>query len=279
MIPNLSASQLQKLSQVGIKTLYELITFLPFGLEVMVPYGSSDNLFGQNIAKDSKVKELEIGYFLEAELVSIEQRQSSRSFSVLRVHNQEYGDLNLYFFGTSAYVMRDLVVGATYQFLLKKKGDFWSASKFVVASNEVIETHFVLGKASTKVYYLPKYHKTGILQSAFFRQVFSQLRSSNFLINLDGMFPQNDVLPIVIDLAHVHRPQSPQQFMATVELWNTFLAFLRLSLVKYLESQSEQILVDSTEVDLEFLKLLVGSLPYDLSDSQKSTTWQILEMV
>ncbi len=275
MIQGLSQSQIQKLSQAGIKTQYELITNLPFGVEVILPFGYSE---GQYISQN-----LEISFFLTAQLIQFENKKNNfKNYLLFQVKTKDGQMMNIFYFGQVSYVIKDLVVGQIYQFLLKKKGDdgkLWSSSKFVILNQHSSSNEFILGKAVDKVYFVPKYSKMGILQSPFFRQVHTQLQDSQYLIPLQDLVPSNSLVPMTIDLKMIHKPQSIDEFKLGLEIWQCFMAFLRLNLIKFLEQQQESKLVNKSEIDLIFLKKMVEELEYELSDSQKKATWEILNLI
>jgi RecG-like helicase len=284
----LSKSQIQNLKLVGINSLYELLIFLPFGLESLEPI---ENYFGQNqIANfgESQNAQTKTKYLFQGKLTTFTKNQSKsgQAYFYLTFQSNKR-TINPYYFASSPYAAKNLVIGNEFQMILTNSNSLWSIEK-IVESKPVTATSvspqnksvaFKLGQTEIRKYVLPKYSKIGFLTSPFFAQVFSQIPKQFFVLDLAGLVPTNPIINSKIDFWNIHHPESAAKYYTTNQQWIGLKVFLKLALIQFIEKNKEKRYAKSCNLDIDFLKNLSGNLPFELSLSQKNAIWSILNVV
>jgi RecG-like helicase len=280
----LSKSQIQNLKTVGINSVYGLLTFLPFSLENIQPI---ENFFGANYINtfgEIENKEIKTKYLMQAELVNYTRNQgkSGQAYFYL-CFNDGSRTINTYYFASSPYAAKNLIIGNQFQLILIYSNNLWSIEKIVesktTTSPQNQNTAFKLGEAEIQKYLVPKYSKAGFLQTGFFSQIFLQIPRQFYLLNLSGLVPENPIIPSSIDFWNIHHPDSMTAYHNTMQQWIGLRVFLKLALIKYIDVNKEKKYAKASSIDLDFIKNISSNLPFDLSNSQKTAIWSILSEV
>jgi RecG-like helicase len=265
MFPSeISKNQREKLESIGINSLYDLITLLPMDFVPILPFDK----FSNNPQPRTK-------YLFQAKLIDVERRQGSFKPYFYLTLQSETKRIQAYYFASSSWTMKSLEVGNEFQFLLIHSNGFWQVEKMVL-TKDFVSANFILGSAEMSEHLLCRYHKRGIFMSQFFEQVHSQLLSHHYLLNLEGLVPDNNLIPKVLNLNLLHHPRSILEYQQGVKDWVAFKVFLKISLVQYLETEKEQKMARAGVLDPQFLGSMISKLPFELSESQLQTTNEIL---
>lgn len=259
----LSPTRTKKLQEAGINSIYSLLTFFPRRLQYISPLTSSY----QDTSEDRQ-------YFFDGVLQKIEHRRGKRSFLVLYFS----GEFNFsgFYFVTSRYIHQKLKVGNHYQVLVNKKNNLWTIQKVEEYKNNPDEINFIVGRAIQKDYILPIYPKTGALKSSYYIAIHRQLPRQIYDINIEGLIPPNDLIDGTINLYNIHHPITLEEYRETRDQWTILNVFLKLSLMKYMNTKQKLTQTRAGTLDIDFLKDLSSSLPYTLSNSQKTVIWDIV---
>jgi RecG-like helicase len=260
----ISKNQQEKLATIGINSLYDLVTYLPMDFVSILPF--------RNFADQPQPK---LKYILDANLLSVEQRKGSFKTYFYLTLQSDNRRIQAYYFASSAWTLKSLEVGKEFQILLTQSNNFWQVEKMTLKKNLITE-NFCLGSAEIKPYLQCRYHKRGIFMSQFFEQIHSQLLPYHYLLNLDGLVPDNNLIPKALNLNLIHHPQSSYEYQQGMKEWVAFKVFLKISLVQYLESEKEQKMARAGVLDSEFLDSMISKLPFKLSSSQLRTTNEVL---
>lgn len=268
MINNLeerfTQKQISRLKSVGFSSIYDLVTYLPLGLNKVVPIEK----FSTNLDK--------VKYLADVVLVNIERRPKRRFLILDFEHTHK---LRCYFFSVANYTLKNLKIGTKYQVLLSYKNGFWTLEKFAVLAGEKTNK-FILGKAARQEYLDAYYSKSASLNSNYFKAMFKRLERSDFVLNLKGLVPKkSQFIPQIIDLYNVHFPSSCSSYNETVNQWLSLKVFLKISLMSYLDMIKDDKLATRSNLDLDYLKHIVSKVPFELSVSQKKSIWDILQDV
>jgi RecG-like helicase len=262
--PEISKNQVQKLESVGINSLYDLITFLPMDFVPILPFEE----FGNNPQPRTK-------YLFQGKLIEVDYRKGSFKPYYFLTLQSGYKIIQAYYFVSSSWTMKSLEVGKEFQFLLIQSNGFWQVEKMVLSKN-FESSNFALGSAKMSQHLLCRYHKRGIFMTQFFEQIHSQLLPHHYFLNLEGLVPDNNLIPNVLNLNLIHHPKSMSEYQQGMRDWVAFKVFLKISLVQYLESEKEQKMARAGVLDSDFLDSMISKLPFELSQSQLSTTNDIL---
>jgi RecG-like helicase len=253
-----SKSQVQNLSQVGYITLYQLITMTPLNLEVIEPFSGGG-------LSDPKTK-----YFWRANLISAEKKLSNRNPYWYLTFGAGGRTISCYYFANTSFSHKVLIPDTEFDLILKRNGDFWAIDKLKPATpNSLINTRTIQ----------PKYSKNGFLGTAYFEQIHKQIPKSLYNLNLQGLVPDNSIVPSVIDLSGIHHPTSFEHFNYTTKAWTAFNVFLKIALIKYLDSKREIKFARNSKTDFDFNKELLSSLPFELSPSQQKVIGDLLPLI
>ena len=164
---------------------------------------------------------------------------------------------------------------------MSKKGDFWTIEKLKIADNKISNSdqNNNESKPISKSKIQAKYSQRGILKSAFWEQIHRQIPPQAYILNLQNLVPINSIIPQSINLLGIHKPQEKQEYYNTLNQWTAYQVFLKMSLIRYLDNQKQSKIARSANLDIDFLKKLSGTLPFELSTSQKQTIWDILQEI
>jgi RecG-like helicase len=261
----LTKARADRLHSVGIQSIYSLLTFFPRKIQKVSKLTNSYSL-----TKNDEV------FFFTGTLTNIESRRGKRPFMLLTLK----GDFVFtgYFFSTVRYIYSKLKVGTMYQVLVSKNNNLWSISKIEEYIPNTNNHYFVLGKLNANSEYLvPIYPKVRSIGSAYFQAIHRQIPSSIYKINLKDLIPQNDIIPLEIDLSNIHHPTTLNNYKSNLNQLAAMNVFLKLSLIKYLNLENKITQTRAGELDKNFYNLLIKSLPYKLSSTQSKTINDILQ--
>lgn len=254
----------QKLSSIGLDTLYSVITYFPYTYISLLPFVYPFTS-GQR-------------YIVNGTILSVNPvfKGKKRYLKInLDITSKQ---LMCYMFSFSPYLLKALKQGQKIQCILVEKGGFWNIEKFAELK-DVIDSHFVLGKAKIDSYHLPKYPKNGEVTHQLLTKIHNKLPRNLYTIELSGLVPTNNLIPTKIDLSQIHHPKSIQQTKETKLQYTAFKSFLRMSLILKSEEKREKGFGKQSNIDETYLKTISTVLPYSLSMSQKNAIWEILQDV
>jgi RecG-like helicase len=268
----LSKSQITNLNLAGIHSLYSLLIFLPSSLENLEPFENFATSFGEEQVTKTK-------YLLQSKLTALIRNTGKTGQPYFYLSFQKNNQVvNCYYFASSPYAAKSLTIGSEFQLIMTNSNGLWSIEK-ITEYKGYTEPTFKLGQAEITKHLLPKYPKTGFLQSPFFAQVYLQIPRPFFKLNLAGLVPENPIIPSEIDFWNIHHPSSVTKYHQTMQQWIGLKVFLKLSLMKYIDANKEKKFAKASNIDIDFLKNLSSNLPFDLSNSQKTAIWSILDEV
>ena len=278
----LSKSQIEKLSQVGVRSLYDLIITMPLNLEQIESINSdnNDNNFELGNETDNKTK-----FEWKAKLVQIDQKQGKIKSYYLLKFNDNQKTISGFYFATASFVQKLLQIDTIYDLKMSKKGNFWTIEKLKIADNNISNSDQKNNESKTeskpisKSKIQAKYSQKGILKSAFWEQVHRQIPPQAYILNLQNLVPINSIIPQSINLLGIHKPQDKQEYYNILNQWTAYQVFLKMSLIRYLDRQKQSKVARSANLDIDFLKGLTNTLPFELSISQKQTIWDILQEI
>jgi RecG-like helicase len=260
--------QVNKLNSVGFYDLYSFITYLPFDIVKITPLV---NIYTTPIQGQT--------YLTSGRLKLITHRTGKQRFLVLDFEGDF--DLRCYLFSVASFTLKALQIGQNYQLLLTyNTSGFWSIEKFAPLKDTLSnQKNFILGQAESRDYLLPKYIKSGEMRNGDFHNLHRKLIPTDYLLNLDGLIPENSILPQILDLSGIHKPTSSENYRQTSQHWTALKVYLRLVLLRYIDEMNQETFALSGKLDLDFLKRLIAKLPFELSNSQKTVIWEILQEV
>jgi RecG-like helicase len=268
----LSKSQITNLELAGIRTLYSLLIFLPSSLENLEPFDNFSASFGEEQSAKTK-------YILQSKLIALVKNTGKTGQPYLYLSFQKNNQVvNCYYFASSPYAVKSLTIGSEFQIIISNSNGLWSVEK-IAEYKGFTEYTFKLGQAEIARHLLPKYPKTGFLQSPFFAQIYLQIPRPFFKLNLVGLVPGNAIIPSEIDFWNIHHPSSAIKYHQTLQQWIGLKVFLKLSLMKYIDVNKEKKFAKASNIDINFLKNISSNLPFELSNSQKTAIWSILDEV
>lgn len=262
----LTLEQSRKLNLAGFKSIYDIITYLPFDLQNIKPLKNTHTQPNSDTI-----------YLWSGKLVNITHRRGGQQFLVLDFEGTQ--PLKAYLFSIAKYTMASLILNKKYQLLLIYRKGFWSIDKFALQQENLISHPFILGKMNAKDYTLPKYSKIGPLHSGYFNQIHKRLKHQDYILNLKGLLPENDIIPESLDLSKIHYPHNLMEYEQTLHSWIALKVFLRMSLDKFVSLNSANKCARSGNLNIDFLKHLSSTLPFKLSPTQKTTIWDILQEI
>lgn len=251
-----------ELDTLGITNLYQLITYFPINLAEIKPL--------DNGPFSSKIK-----YIANLKLINFQLKKSNRPFFLLEFESG-FNNLTCYYFTTAKYVFNQLQIGQNYQVILSYKSPFWNVDRLAVLQ-DFVSDKFILGKAELKPWLLPVYQRILGFTSNKFITLHQRLDTSDYQLNLTGLIPENKLIPNSLSLAGIHRPQSIHHFLETKKQYLIFRVFLQEISFRFIDQNQQQKLALAGTLEPDFLKNLTELIPYDLTNSQKTTIWDILQ--
>ncbi len=258
-------AQIKRLFDVGIDSLYKLVTSIPIGYYNIIPLSK----FKRDCYKTR--------YIVNADLLDIAFRRGSRSYYILKFRSKEDESItNAYLFATSAFISKVLKVGKEYQFLLDYRNNFWNIEKFALLKGYLTD-NFIIGSAKISKHIDTYYSQQKSLSSQYLKSIFRRLKYEDFILNLKGLVPSNHKsLQDVINLHNIHFPISTTAYNSTLQDYNKFRLFLHLMVVKQADSYLKDEKALPIDFDGVYLKEVVDNLPFVLSDTQYKTVENIL---
>jgi RecG-like helicase len=263
LFDRMSVDQAHKLESVGIRTIYDLIVYFPYKLDKIIPL------------EDFKQHPYHVLFLAHAQLVTVRRKPGKQPILILELETK-IGLITAYVFSVATFTLASLTIGTEYQFIMSQKNGFWSVEKFAQLSKKE-SIYFHLGRSPVRSYIIPRYSKIGPLQSSFFETVHRQLKPSDYILNINGLVPDQSIIPQLIDMSRIHHPSSHDEYDITYRDFLALKVFLRLTLMRYNEYISKKEYARPTELDKEYLQQVTKKLPYSLSQSQKIAIWDILQ--
>jgi len=274
-------NQIDKLSKIGITTPFQFVTCFPNSVQKILPFSSFKPQFLPN-PQDR--------FLHTAVLHQIERRSGRRPFFILHFLDPQTRQMvRAYLFTIASYTAKQLIIGSTYQVLLAFRNNFLNVEKYALYqqndqsgyNQNHNQNYFLLGKINpNSSAILPVYSQVGFLNSNYFLSLHKRLKPEDYLLDLRGLVEKGqDFFPEILDTAGIHRPKNLQDFEKNLRYWISFKVYLRLQLMNYLNAQSKLHLAKTGTFLLSDLVKMVNSLPFTLSPSQKTTTWDLIQQV
>lgn len=257
-------NQIKKLKTAGINSLYEFVTFLPYNYYRVLPMGE----FSRGLDN--------VKYLTNATLTDYSYGRGRRYLTL--EFSSDY-NFRCYFFASANYITKTLKKGSQYQLLLTFKNNFWVLQKFSQLKDNVIESNILnLGTAKIKNYLDVVYSQSGGINGNYIKSLHKRLQPADYLLSFVGLVPQEtDLIPQHIDLKKIHFPQNVEQFIQTNKDWLSVKVFLKLALIKYANSKTEQKIGRAATIDSNYLKQISSLTGFELSKSQQEVVWDILQ--
>lgn len=257
-------NQISKLQKIGVNSLYDFITIMPLGFYQILPMQQFS--FGQERTK----------YITNAILRKIEIRKKNRRYLVLHFEGQT--SFQCYLFSVAKFTLTTLKEGQRYQLLLAHKNNFWVLEKYAALKNQINnDGALVLGSSQLGSYIDTYYSKFGVLHGNYFKTLHKRLKPEDYLLNLSGLVPDNEVISNHINLFNVHHPESLNTYKKTKNEWISFQLFLKIVLKYYVNERRAEKFAKPTTINSNYLDYLFGKLSFELSKTQKETIFGILE--
>lgn len=250
------------IATIGITNLYQFITYFPTNLNSLKVFNPTQI--------DPKIK-----YIANVKLLNFELRKSSKPFFLFEF-SSEFGNFKAYFFTTAKYIFSQLTINQSYQVILSYKAPFWNVERLAILQPLTVDK-FILGKAKIQDWLLPNYPRINGFTSNRFIQLHQKLNPANYDLDLSGLIPNNDLIPQKLSLYQVHHPSSNTEFLEAKKQYLIFKVFLQELTFRYIYTNQKQKLAFAGSLETDFLKQLSTLIPYQLTQSQKTTTWEILQ--
>lgn len=247
--PKLTKGQNQKLTEAGFKLLFDLVTYFPCKLLKVAPYGDYDN------------SELN---FAVATLNSFKIEYRKRKFIVIdwEINGRI---IKTYLFKFANYLPKQLEEGQQYLIYIVNNNGFVNLDKFTKITDN--NQHII----PTSKHLLPVYSKMGILNNTFFTNCFARLSKEDFVLDLNGLFQENALIPSILDLSRIHRPKSIEEYQKTQKQWLATRVYLNIILNKYYTETRTKLLARVVKPNNILLKKLKNNLEFELTESQERT--------
>ena len=257
-----TAKQQKDLIDNGFAGLYKIITYFPYSLKYITPFQQPE-----------QHKEFETYMLYEDVLNSCVKRTSQRPYWLLTWQS----GLKTYYFNTASYTRSILQNGERFQCLIKKSGGFATVFRLQKKHQTILQDRFVLGKADTATsYFIPKYSKTGALDSARWQTLHNRIQRNEYVLDLRGMVPKDLGIPETFDTWAIHHPFSLEKFQESLQIWKSFQVFLYMA-TYYSWAKKHQKHAPSTKLDQKWLNGITSTLPYDLSPTQSDAISSVLQ--
>ena len=260
--PKLTPSQNKLLLASGVKSLYQLVTYMPFRYDIIAPYGTQ--------LLDSE--DVKIKHFLHGTLVGVQTRyMGKRKYLVLTIES-EMRTVTGYMFTVARFTIKSLVVGQQYYFVLAKQGGYVVVEKSTKTN--------IMGLVEGQNTILPVYSKLGLANSAFLQGAYRRLDRSDMALDLRGLVSSNNkIIPETLDLIQVHRPQNIEIFWSTKKELLALSVYLKLVTKKYHEDHKVVMSAPAPSIVPELVSELKSNFPFDLSDTQNNAIDELVSRV
>ncbi len=212
--------------------------------------------------------------------MNIEFRKVGKGYFLIDLIGEMGERVQGYLFQSNSYIWAELKTGLKFQwiFQISTKGFLnilkWSSFKGVQSSS-----YFTLGSASAIPWLVPVYSKIGQLTSAKINSIHQKISPADYILNLEGLVPGNKYFSSRLDLSQIHKPSNQESFTLVSHQWIAFKLFLRMATYKQIKLNNQVLMAKKSSINLDTLKLINGSIPFELTLSQKNTVWNILKQV
>ncbi len=263
LIDTLTKSQKQKLVNSGFNSIYDVITHFPRSVRNIQPFATNFN------PKNSEV------YLFEGVLEKVEYRNGKKKFLELTFKTPLL--LKVYYFSVTNYTSKWLTPGSMFQGLVSYRKGFWSAIQLSKKKEQLQENGFVLGSAIVEPHLQVIYPEKKQLANSDFINIHQLLDSRFYVLNFQGLVPENDIFPMQFNLEKIHKPNSLSEYNQSYHTWLKFKVFLKLCVYNYYNQSQIEIPGKLIDLDLDYVKNVVKKLPFELTVSQKTAIWDILK--
>ncbi len=256
--------EITRLEGAGLNSLYSLITYFPFRLQTITPFTNSS-------------QDTNLHYLITASILNIEFRNSGKGYFLLSLMSENGQRIEGYLFQNQPYIKAELKLGLTFQWLVQisAKG-FLNIVKWSSFKGYQQNSFYVLGKAELKNWMVPVYQKIGVLTSAKINLSHQKLQEKDYTLNLQGLVPENPFFSLNLNLLQIHKPSSAENYYKTKQQWIAFKLFLKMATYKQIKLGNEVLMAKKSNMKLDTLKQMSASIPFQLTNSQKTTIWDIL---
>jgi RecG-like helicase len=265
MLPSFTPKQKELLHKAGFTSLYQLVTTIPYKVSLVKPLSTFSSLHSNQFS------EYTTSYIVNARLVSKKIIPSGRQFIKLQFNSPEHGLLSFNLFVVAKYTYGSLLLDRDYQLLVTYKNGFLNILKYSLLKEKLSNKGFILGMCDeTKEYIDLSYNKQGVLTNTLMKQIFLRLKPADFLLNLDGLAPDETLFAKVFDFSSIHFPTSLVSYEENLKKWRLFQAYLYVCVMKFSQSFEQQSQAELSKFDPEYFTQLIKQLPYKLTESQSS---------
>jgi RecG-like helicase len=250
------SSRLEKLGY----DLYKLLTYLPFRLEVISP----------------NLKSEEGLIFLTGTVSNIVNKGKFQTFE-FKDHNLLY-PVNVYDFGKKLTYLKNFNPTSQYQILITKSTTYYNLQE--IATLTTLSDNYELGSLKRKDYYKPVYTQLAFnLRSKQLNKIYASLPSQAMILDLNGLVPVNELIPLQLDMSRIHKPRSIEEYNDGLRDWNNFQAFLNLVFLNNLNIYEKKSGAILNKYPIGFVDEFQKNLNINLSSSQTTAIEEILNNI
>jgi RecG-like helicase len=259
MISTLTAKQKNSLIKAGFNSIYSIITNFPFR-------------YDQVRRVTSKALYHDGSYLLTGTISQVERRKNHFRISVTQINTNMV--VSCYYFNRSRYVESSYKAGTMIQAIVVSKKQFLTIKRMVTLKSELDNS--LLGKREDADFIQPIYSKVGVLNSTAWVSIHAAIPHQLYSLNLEGLVPNNSILPTEINLLEVHKPKDINKTSEITKQYNLLRLYLKLAQNIYYQRSQISKLARYSQSDSEYLTNLSNNLSFSLSNSQKLTIWSII---
>lgn len=249
--------QNELLKKEGFDSLYSIVTTFPYRYVRVKP-------------ADGPIEDKEI-YLLEGEVLDVQKRPSH---FVFRIHSFATGTVvQCYYFVRSSFVFKAYPAGSVVQAEIQFNKGFVNIKRLAIKRQSLTGS---LGGLEYGEYITPLYSKKGKLTTTEWHKIHKKIPDSAYLLDYTGLVPENNFVPMQVNLKYLHKPEDVNKALVTQKMYNRVRMFLKLALNEYSNQKIAQKMARPSKPDRAFLTQLNKNLPFDLSLSQRQAIWEIM---
>jgi RecG-like helicase len=270
----LTPRQKELLLKAGITSLYALVTIIPYKVTLIKPLSSFSSL------QSNQLSEYTTQYILNARLISKKIIPAGKQFIKLQFNSVEHGLLSFNLFIVAKYTYGSLLLDRDYQLLVVYKNGFLNILQYSLLKEKLVRKGFILGMCDVRAEYINvSYNKQGVLTNSLMKQIYLRLKPEDFLLNLEGLAPDEILVPKLFNFSIIHFPESLKSYQESVKKWRLFQAYLYVCVMKFSQSFEQQSQAELSKFDPEYYTQLIKQLPYKLTESQSSVVSAISKKI
>jgi len=253
-------NQILKLSQAGIVSLYDLITYFPYKYETLYDFDTTNIQNGRS-------------YLITGTIVAIDTIRTYHKVTIqsLACSKQITG---LYFV-KARFVRSVYRVGVCVQAEIYISNNYQTIRSMAEFKNQQTGA-LKLGKLPQCDIILPYYSKNGKVNTVLLRTIHSRLNDAYYNLDLTGLIPSESTIPSSISLTQVHKPTSVQEPSESLRHFYRLQVFLKLAAHKYATTDKETYFGRLSSTSRDYLTSLSELLDYELTNSQKLAIWNVV---